>query len=144
MTEAIGNNNVIAYSREQDETTGKLKTEFDLDQQSVDYLEKHLGAAMSSRLTPPNDPSRRATVSTIVSTSFDFMQRGNASTPPNLLNRTHLPSITGIPASGPMSPSPRTAVPSVTTATRFERLVYLYERSTLSFISRHGCATPGV
>ncbi len=44
-------------------------------------------------------------------------QSGIASTSPNSLNRTHLPpSITGIPASGPISPSPSTAVPSVTTA----------------------------
>ena len=41
----------------------------------------------------------------------------------NALNSTHFPSITGIPASGPMSPKPRTAVPSVTTATVFQRLV---------------------
>ena len=33
---------------------------------------------------------------------------GKASTPANSLNSTHLPSITGMPASGPMSPSPRT------------------------------------
>ena len=37
--------------------------------------------------------------------------------------RTHLPSITGIPASGPISPRPKTAVPSVITATIFQRLV---------------------
>ena len=41
------------------------------------------------------------------------------------LKSTHFPSITGIPASGPISPSPRTAVPSVITATRFPLLVYL-------------------
>ena len=42
---------------------------------------------------------------------------GTASTPPNCLKRIALPSITGRDASGPMSPSPSTAVPSVTTAT---------------------------
>ena len=41
----------------------------------------------------------------------------DASTPPNCLNSTALPSITGIAAAGPMSPRPSTAVPSVTTAT---------------------------
>ena len=46
-----------------------------------------------------------------------FRQMGNASTPPNSLNRTHLPSMTGRPASGPMLPRPSTAVPFVTTAT---------------------------
>ena len=34
-----------------------------------------------------------------------------------------MPSITGIPASGPMSPRPSTAVPSVTTAAVFHRAV---------------------
>src|SRR5665648_333296 len=53
-------------------------------------------------------------VFTMSSTSLLFMQRGKASTSPNSLKRTHLPSITGIAASGPMSPRPRTAVPSVT------------------------------
>ena len=41
----------------------------------------------------------------------------------NALNSAHFPSMTGIPASGPMSPSPSTAVPSVTTATVFQRRV---------------------
>jgi len=41
-----------------------------------------------------------------------------------VLKRTPLPSITGLPAIGPMSPSPRTAVPLETTATRFPLLVY--------------------
>jgi hypothetical protein len=43
--------------------------------------------------------------------------RGKASRPPNSLNSIALPSITGIAASGPMSPSPSTAVPSETIAT---------------------------
>ena len=37
------------------------------------------------------------------------------SMPANFLNRHPLPSITGLPASGPMLPSPSTAVPFVTT-----------------------------
>ena len=45
------------------------------------------------------------------------MQMGKASTPPNCLNSTALPSITGRAASGPMSPRPSTAVPLDTTAT---------------------------
>ena len=88
-------------------------------------ISKHLGAEISSRLTPPKEPARSATVLTISSTSFERMQRGNASTSPKALKSAHLPSITGIPASGPMSPRPRTAVPSVTTATRLCLLVYL-------------------
>ena len=44
--------------------------------------------------------------------------RSNTSMSANALNRIPLPSITGFPASGPMLPSPSTAVPFVTTATR--------------------------
>ena len=62
-------------------------------------------------------------VLTISSTSFDLIQRGNASTSPNALNNTHFPSITGIPASGPISPKPNTAEPSVTTRHIFHLLV---------------------
>jgi hypothetical protein len=36
-----------------------------------------------------------------------------------------------------------TAVPLVTTATRFPRAVYLYTSSGLSLMARHGSATPG-
>ena len=86
-------------------------------------ISKQRGAEMSSRFTPPKLPARRLTVFTISSTSFVLTQSGMASTSPNALNSTHFPSITGIPASGPMSPKPRTAVPSVTTATVFQRLV---------------------
>ena len=78
---------------------------------------------MSSRLTPPKEPASRATVLTISSTSLLRTQRGMASTPPKALNSTHLPSMTGMPASGPMSPRPSTALPSVTTATVFHRRV---------------------
>ena len=39
----------------------------------------------------------------------------NTSMPANFLNRTPLPSITGLAASGPMSPRPSTAVPLVMT-----------------------------
>ena len=78
---------------------------------------------MSSRLIPPKLHERRYIVRTISSTSFYFIQRGNASTSAKALKRAHLPSITSIPASGPMSPRPNIAVPSVTTATRFERRV---------------------
>jgi hypothetical protein len=53
----------------------------------------------------------------ISSTSVVSRQMGTASTPPNCLNSTALPSITGMAAAGPMSPRPRTAVPSLTMAT---------------------------
>ena len=86
-------------------------------------ISKHRGAEMSSRFTPPKDPEMSWMVRTISSTSWLLMHRGNASTPPNSLNSTHLPSITGIPASGPMSPSPSTALPSVATRHMFQRRV---------------------
>ena len=84
---------------------------------------KQRGAAMSSRLMPPKLLEIRAMVSTSLSTSLVSTQMGKASTPPNSLKRAHLPSITGIPAAGPMSPRPSTAEPSVITATRLLRRV---------------------
>ena len=51
------------------------------------------------------------------------MHTGTASIPPKCLKRIALPSMTGMAASGPMSPRPSTAVPSVMTATVFRRAV---------------------
>ena len=78
---------------------------------------------MSSRLMPPKLPESRYTVRTNSSTSFVRMHSGKASTSANALNSTHLPSMTGMPASGPMSPRPSTAEPSVMTAQRLCRRV---------------------
>ena len=64
--------------------------------------------------------------------------------PPNSLNSTALPSITGIAASGPMSPRPSTAVPSETTATVFDLIVRFQAASGESAIARQIRATPGV
>ena len=111
---------------------------------SLFSISKHLGAEISSRLIPPKLPAKRLTAFTISSTSCDLTQSGIASTPPNSLNSTHFPSITGIPASGPISPSPSTAVPSVMTATVFQRLVRSKLLLISFWISRQGCATPGV
>ena len=80
-------------------------------------ISKQRGAEMSSRLMPPKAGASRTIVSTSSSVSVQSRQIGTASTPPNCLNSTALPSITGSAASGPMSPRPSTAVPSVTTAT---------------------------
>ena len=90
-----------------------------ISQHSFNFLSisKHRGAEISSRLTPPKLPASKRTVFTISSTSLLLTHNGKASTSANALNKTHFPSITGIPASGPMFPSPRTALPSVTTAT---------------------------
>ena len=57
--------------------------------------------------------------------SWASMQMGKASTPPNSLKSTALPSMTGRPAFGPMSPRPSTAVPLETTATILLLKVYL-------------------
>jgi hypothetical protein len=58
--------------------------------------------------------------------------------------RVALPSITGSAASGPMSPRPSTAVPSVTTATLFCFMVREKARWRSSLMARHTRATPGV
>ena len=84
---------------------------------SLRSISKQRGAAMSSRLIPPKEGAILFTVSMISSVSFVSRQMGNASTFAKRLNKTDLPSITGIAARGPISPSPRTAVPSETTAT---------------------------
>src|SRR5207244_9355828 len=107
-------------------------------------IEKHFGCAMSSRLTPPNEGVMSLTVSMIFSGSFVASGIGNASTPPRYLNNRDLPSMTGNPASGPMSPRPRTRVPSVTMATWFHLFVRLQTNCGSALMSRQGCATPGV
>ena len=115
-------------------------------------ISKQEGAAMSSRLMPPNTGAMRTTVSTMASTrSWSGMsagptsrQMGKPSTPAKFLNSRALPSITGRAASGPMSPSPRTAVPSVTMATMFFLMVSSCTRSGRCSISVQTRATPGV
>ena len=87
---------------------------------------------MSSRFMPPKLPASNDTVRTISSGSLERMHSGKASTSANALNSAHFPSMTGIPASGPISPSPSTAVPSVTTATRLDLRVSVKESSGCS------------
>ena len=60
-----------------------------------------------------------------------------------ILNKRPLPSITGLEASAPISPRPKTAVPLEITATRLPLAVYLYTSSLFSAIAKHGSATPG-
>ncbi len=72
---------------------------------------------------PPKVGSSEAMMSTSLSTSFSWISMSKTSMFANFLNSTALPSITGLPASGPMSPRPSTAVPLVTTATRLPRAV---------------------
>jgi hypothetical protein len=87
-------------------------------------ISKQRGAEMSSRLMPPKVGAIARTMETISSVSWVSRQIGKASTPPNSLNKTALPSMTGMAASGPMFPSPRTALPSDTTATVLRLIVY--------------------
>jgi len=90
---------------------------------SVSRMRKHFGWAMSSRLTPPSPGCTSFTNSMNLSGSFVSTMRGKPSTPPKYLYRRLLPSMTGMPALGPMSPMPRTRVPSLMTATVFHLLV---------------------
>ncbi len=99
---------------------------------------------MSSRLTPPYAGAMRMTVSTISSTSLVSRQIGTASTPPNSLNSSALPSMTGKAASGPISPNPRTAVPSVTMRTVLAFQVYSRARLRSAAMALETRATPGV
>ena len=74
---------------------------------------------------------------------FSLTSISNTSIPANFLNKTALPSITGLDAKGPISPKPNTAVPLVMTATKFPRAVYLKALFGSLTISSHGKATPG-
>lgn len=64
--------------------------------------------------------------------------------PANVLNRALLPSMTGSDADGPISPSPSTALPSLTTATRRCAQVYFLASLASAAMARDTCATPGV
>src|SRR5450755_2998348 len=75
-------------------------------------ISKRRGAAMSSRLIAPKAGAADFTNATISSKSFVSIHSGNGSTPANSSNSIALPSVMGIAAAGPMSPRPRTAVPS--------------------------------
>ena len=75
--------------------------------------------------------------------SFSASSMSKTSMPANFLNRHPLPSITGLPASGPMFPSPSTAVPLVTTATRLLRVVSSSAWAGSSTIAMQASATPG-
>ena len=81
-------------------------------------ISKHSGARMSSRLIPPK-VGAMSWHTLITSSGFSLAtSMSKTSTSAKRLNRTALPSITGLPASAPRFPRPSTAVPFVTTATR--------------------------
>ena len=111
---------------------------------NLSSISKHLGAEISSRLIPPNAGAMFTTVLMISSVSCVSRQIGTALTPPKDLKRTALPSITGIAACAPIFPSPRTALPSETTAIVLAFIVYLYAASLSFAITLQGSATPGV
>ena len=84
---------------------------------------KQSGARMSSRLIAPKDGSSAQTMAASRSGSVSSTSMSIESMPANFLKRTALPSITGLDASAPMSPSPSTAVPLEITATKLPRAV---------------------
>ncbi len=119
-------------------------TGISISARSVSRMRKHLGLAMSSRLIPPKEGWSNLTVWIRRSGSLVPRQSGTASTPPRYLKISAFPSMTGMPASGPMSPNPSTRVPSETTAIVLPRFVCCHDFSGFASISRQGAATPGV
>ncbi len=79
---------------------------------------KHSGLLMSSRLMPPKVGPILRTVVMNSSTSWVVTSISIESTSAKRLNRTHLPSITGLEAMAPRLPRPRIAVPFEITATK--------------------------
>ena len=86
---------------------------------------KASGDLISSKLIPPKVGAIALTASINFSVSFASTSISKTSISAKILNNNPLPSITGLEASGPIFPSPRTAVPLEITATRFPLLVYL-------------------
>src|SRR5512140_1345747 len=107
-------------------------------------ISKHSGALISSSLIAPNVGEMEATVRMISSVSFDWMRMGMPLIPTSASKRAAFPSITGMPATAPMSPRPRMAVPFVTIATEFGMTVYSYASSGFRWMSLQTLATPGV
>ena len=119
------------------------KTGMSSSSRSRASISKQRGAEMSSRLMPANTGEIALTVRMISSVSVVSRQIGKASMSANRLNSAALPSMTGSAASGPMSPSPSTAVPSVTTATVLRLMVSRRASSGFSAMARQTRATPG-
>ena len=80
---------------------------------------------MSSKLIPPKLMAIFLTTVINSSTSCVETSISNTSTSAKRLNKTPLPSITGLPANAPTLPKPNTAEPSEITATRLPLPVYL-------------------
>ena len=106
-------------------------------------ISKHSGALISSKLIPPKVFEILTTVLMNSSGSSVSTSISKTSISANVFNKSPFPSITGLLASGPIFPSPNTAVPLEITATKFAFEVYRYAASGFSAISRQGYATPG-
>ena len=83
------------------------------------------GALISSKLIPPKVGAMFFTVSIKASTFLVSTSISKTSMSAKILNNRAFPSITGLEASGPISPRPKTAVPLEITATKFPLDVYL-------------------
>ncbi len=92
---------------------------------------------------PPNVGSIAATDSMMSSALSRSSSTSKTSMSANRLNSTPFPSMTGLEACAPMSPSPSTAEPLETTPTMFPFAVYLNASSGSASMCRHGAATPG-
>ena len=92
---------------------------------SLFSISKASGALMSSKLIPPNVGAIFFTVFTKSSIFFASISTSNTSMSAKILNKRPFPSMTGFDAKGPISPKPKTAVPFVMTATKFDFEVYL-------------------
>ena len=88
-------------------------------------ISKASGALISSKFIPPKVGAIAFTVSINLSTSVASTSISKTSISAKILNNKPLPSITGLEASGPISPNPKTAVPLEITATKLPLEVYL-------------------
>lgn len=90
---------------------------------NVSSIKKHSGDLISSKFIPPNDGPNYLTLLMNSCGSCVSMQMSMESTYENFLNKTDLPSMTGLDALAPRLPSPRIAVPLDITATVLPLLV---------------------
>ena len=107
-------------------------------------ISKHSGAAKSSSWMAPNEVAIAATMSATRAGCVSSSRIGTPLMPTRSANSAALPSMTGSPASAPMLPSPRTAVPLVTMATVRPRAVKSSAACASFWMARHTRATPGV
>ena len=90
---------------------------------SFSSIIKQSGAAISSRFIPPKLGAKFFILFIISFGSDESISRSMESISANLLNKTALPSITGLEAKAPKLPIPSIADPLLITATKFPLLV---------------------